>query len=282
MPSGRAPNHLPDPLGDRMFHGAMLLLSGSYVFLVLLLLFADTWYLRWKDLSDALSSPEIRYAIGLSLSTATISALLSVWIATPIGYLLSRGTTSVARQRSSTKRFLLAVADAVLDIPIVLPPLVVGISLLILFKFAPFSWVSKWVVYQVPAVILAQFVVACAFAVRTMRVTFEQIQDRQEKVALTLGASRSVAFWTVLLPQARYGLLTAGTLSWARALGEFGPILIFASSTRMRTEVMPTSVYLEMQAGNLRAALAVSMIMVALALLALLLARLFGQERLRA
>ena len=266
---------------DRAFTSIIVLVSISYVGFILLLLLSDLLYTSWADLVGALSTREIRYAIVLSLASSTISALLSVWIATPIGYLMSRGIRIDSQRQSPGHRYFYAAVDAILDIPIVLPPLVVGISLLILFKYAPFSWISDWVVYEIPAVILAQLVVASAFAVRTMRVTFEQIDDRQEKVAMTLGASQAKTFWTVLLPQARAGLLTAATISWARSLGEFGPILIFASSTRMRTEVMPTTVYLEMQAGNLKAALAVSVIMVALALGALLVARVFGQDRLK-
>ena len=108
-----------------------------------------------------------------------------------------------------------------------LPPLVVGLSLLILFQFAPFSWIAEWIVFEIPAVILAQFMVAAAFAVRTMRATFDQIDTRLEDIALTLGCTRAQAFGMVVLPQARQGMLTAGTLAWARAMGEFGPLLNF-------------------------------------------------------
>ena len=104
--------------------------------------------------------------------------------------------------------------------------------------------------------------VACAFATRAMRISFDQIPQRYEKVALTLGCNRAKAFRLVVMPQAKQGILAAGTLAWARALGEFGPILVFAGSTRMHTEVLPTSVYLEIQAGNLKGALAVSIIMI--------------------
>ena len=62
--------------------------------------------------------------------------------------------------------------------------------------------------------ILAQFMVACAFAVRTMRATFDQIDPRREQVALTLGCSRFQAFGMVVLPEAKRGMLTAGTLGW--------------------------------------------------------------------
>lgn len=270
-------------LTDKLFVAGMATLGGLYVVLVLFLLAADVSFTRLADLNAAWASPEVRFATVLSLATATISAILSVWIAVPIGYFMTHGwSAGTSPRKGKACRLVYALVDGLLDVPIVLPPLVVGVSLLILFRFAPFAWISDYVVYEIPAVILAQFVVACAFAVRTVRATFEQISDRQERVAMTLGASRAVAFWTVLLPQARPGLIAAATISWARSLGEFGPVLLFASSTRMRTEVLPTTIYLEMQAGNLRGALAVSLLMVGLAMLALLIARLLGQGRLLA
>ena len=130
--------------------------------------------------------------------------------------------------------------------------------------------------YAVPAVVVAQFAVTAAFAVRTMRVTFDGIDPRTEDVARSLGCSRAGAFWRVTLPEARRGVLTAFTLAWARALGEFGPILVFAGATRMRTEVLSTSVFLELSVGNLEAALAVSLLMIAVAAVVLAVTRLFG------
>jgi ABC-type sulfate transport system permease component len=132
------------------------------------------------------------------------------------------------------------------------------------------------VTYEIPAVILAQFMVACAFAVRTMRVTFDQIPQRCEQVALTLGCNHGQAFWRVVLPQAQRGMMAAGTLAWARSLGEFGPILIFAGSTRRKTEVLPTTVFLELNTGNLSGAASASMIIIAAAMIVLILARRFG------
>jgi molybdate transport system permease protein len=81
-----------------------------------------------------------------------------------------------------------------------------------------------------------------------------------------------------VLPQARRGLVTAATLAWARALGEFGPILVFAGATRMRTEVLPTSVFLELSVGNVEAAVAVSLLMVLAAAAVLLVIRLYGVD----
>ena len=222
----------------------------------------------FNPITDALSKPEIRYSIKLTLISCTITTILSLWVAIPIGYLMSR-------HRFPGRNLI----DAVLDIPIVLPPLVVGLSLLILFQYVPIG-LREAVVYQIPAVIIAQFSVACAFAVRTMRATFDQIDARHEQVALTLGCSRMQAFGMVVIPEAKRGILTAGTLAWARSLGEFGPLLVFAGTTRNKTEVLSTTVFLELNVGNLGAAVAVSLIMVAAAVMVLMLARAWGTRNL--
>jgi molybdate transport system permease protein len=253
---------------DTPFLIGLGILGGSYAIIILAMILADLAYVDKESMLGALRSPEIHYSIVLSLLSCTLSTILSLWVAIPLGYLTSRFDFP-------GKRFL----DTVLDIPIVLPPLVIGISLLALFNFAPFSWTSEWVVFEIPAVILAQFMVACAFATRAMRISFDQIPERYEKVALTLGCNRAKAFWLVVMPQTRRGIVAAGTLAWARSLGEFGPILVFAGSTRMRTEVLPTSVYLEIQAGNLKGALAVSLIMIVAAAAVLATSRLMGMKR---
>jgi len=95
-------------------------------------------------------------------------------------------------------------------------------------------------------------------------------------VALSLGCTRLEAFGWVVLPEARRGMMTAVTLAWARSLGEFGPLLIFAGVTRMKTEVLSTSVFLEMNIGDIEAAVAVSFIMVAAAAIVLTVTRLWG------
>lgn len=324
---------LPHGGSDRVFWIGLTILGGSYVFLIVAMLAADLFYTSPRQLLEPLQKEQIRYAIKLSLISCTITTILSLWVAVPLGYLLSRRNFPGKN-----------VVDTILDIPIVLPPLVIGLSLLILFQTKPgrtledwsrhevgfaltyilfpvmfaglFSMVlpirglGKWLVFAavtslavallaktpvgpfcsqeltrrlgtritfaVPSVIIAQFAVACAFAVRTMRVTFDQISPRTEQVALTLGCSRSQAFWLVTLPQARRGILTAATLAWARSLGEFGPILIFSGATRMRTEVLSTTVFLELSIGNLSAAIAVSLLMVFVAVVVLVLTRMFG------
>jgi molybdate transport system permease protein len=273
-------------ISDTLFYVCLAVIGAAYVLLILAMLLADGAYMVSQTLKACADAPrpwlalltenpvvaaladrKIQYSIWLSMLSCTLSAIISVLVAVPLGYLMSRhrfyGQTLV---------------DAIVDIPIVLPPLVVGLSLLILFQFPPFSWLARSVVYQVPAVILAQFSVACAFAVRTMKHTFDHINPRCEQVALSLGCSHVEAFGWVVLPEAGRGMMTALTLAWARSLGEFGPLLIFAGATRMKTEVLSTSVFLEMNVGDLEAAVAVSLIMVAAAVLVLVLARMYGSR----
>jgi len=271
-------------LSNRMFYICLTILGGTYVILVVAMIAADAWYMAeksvragmaaadpWKaflfenPVAEALSDRKIRYSIWLSLISCTLSAVFSLLVAVPIGYLLSR-------HEFRGKRLL----DAILDIPIVLPPLVVGLSLLILFQYPPFAWIAREVVYQLSAVVLAQFSVAAAFAVRTMKSTFDHINPRCEQVAVTLGCSRAQAFGWVALPEASRGMMTAFTLAWARSLGEFGPLLIFAGATRMKTEVLSTSVFLELNVGNIEAAVAVSLIMVLAAVAVLVITRKWG------
>ncbi len=259
---------------DAPFFISLAGLGGSYLLLIVLMLAADLAFTSPTHFVQALQKPEIIYAVRLTLITCTISALLSLLVATPLGYLLSRV--------EFRGRWLI---DTALDIPVVLPPLVIGLSLLILFHL-PLSgsnlellierYVGVRITYAEPAVVLAQFSVACAFAVQTLRVTFDQIDARPEQVALTLGCRRSQAFFRVVLPQAWRGMIAAVTIAWARSLGEFGPILVFAGATRMRTEVLSTTVFLELSVGQLEAAVAVSLLMVVAAMLVLGVVRLLG------
>ena len=278
------------------FWMAMSSFGLLYLTLIVAMIAADFQFASWADIKSSLADPNIQFSIWLSLITASISAILSMWVAVPTGYLLARIGRDViarrlddrplARRCATTLRYLI---DTILDIPIVLPPLVVGISLLVLFQTPAGRWLDdvtgqmfgaiglpgiRGITYEIPAVILAQFTVAAAFAIRTMRDAFEQISERPEQIALTLGASQYQSFSKVALPQAWRGVVAATTLAWARSLGEFGPILIFAGTARMKTEVLSTSVYLNFQFGNLRGAVSASLILVTVAIVVLISTRL--------
>ena len=258
------------PKSDIPFYVGMAMLAGFYVLLIVAMLAADIYYAEFGDFAKILRDENIQYSIKLSLISCCITTVLALWVAVPVAYLMSR-----VEFRGKN------LVDAILDIPIVLPPLVIGLCLLILFRQTFLRPVDDFfnIALHVPAVILAQFAVASAFAVRTLRATFDELSPRQEQVALTLGCSRSQAFWMVVLPEARGGVSTAATLAWARSLGEFGPILVFAGSTRQKTEVLPVSVHLELSIGNIEGAVAISLLMVAMAVTVLMTVRMLVQRK---
>lgn len=259
---------------DTVFFLVMGGISSSFVLLIVLMLLADLLFVSRADFQAIVQKPEIRHSFFMTMFTCTLAAIWSVIVATPLAYLLSR--------YSFPGRWLI---DAIVEIPIVLPPLVLGLSLLILFhaQFQLDAWLRNrlgiQITYNWPAIVIAQFAVSCAFAIRTMRVTFDQMNPRAEEVARTLGCSRSQAFFRVALPQSLEGMIAAGTIAWSRSLGEFGPILVFAGTTSMKTQVLSTSVFLELSIGKLNSAVAISLILVAMAIVVLMALKLLGLDR---
>ncbi len=271
----------------RFFWGAMATFGCAYLFLIVSLLVVDMRFVSGEDLRAALGDQRVRYSMQLSLISSTLSALVSTWIAVPTGYLLARSGSRALRRRSRVgpgwqrcRRLVRTCVETLFDMPLVFPPLAMGISLLVLFQTPAGRWVdarvAEWmaglgfpgirgVSYEVPAVILAQCTVAAAYAIRILRATFERIDPEPERLALVLGASEWQAFSWVALPQARQGMINAFTMAWARSLGEFGPILVFAGMTRMKTEVLSTTVYLNFSIGNLRGAVTAALLLLTLA-----------------
>jgi len=253
--------------GDRPFLWALAILGGGYVLLIVAMVGANVLYTT-SDGLKGFATPQIRFAVWFSLLTSSLSALVSTVVAVPLGYLMSR-----------TQFWGKRILDAVLDIPIVLPPLVVGLSLLILFQTRLgrlFQDNIFPVTYQRVSVVIAQFAVGAAFAVRAMKIAFDQMTPRSEQVAMTLGCSRAQAFLRVVLPEARRGVLAAFAIAWARSFGEFGPVLVFSGATREKTEVLSTTVFLELSVGRLEAAVAVSLFMVLVAMAVLIVLRFLG------
>jgi molybdate transport system permease protein len=237
--------------------GGMLFI---YVAFIALLVLVDVGYIHARDFWSLFRSEDLRYAMRLSLITSTISALLSLIVGLPVGYALSR-----FRFRGRI------IVDTLVDLPIVLPPLVIGVSLLVFFQTAIGRAIENAgfrFVYTPQGIVLAQFTVVSAYAVRTIKIAFDGIDPRLERVARTLGWSRLQAFFRVTLPMARNGILAAGVMAWSHAIGLFAPLMIFAGTTRRKTEVLATSIYLELSIGRIETALAITLLLVVFAMVA--------------
>ncbi|MEA3366658.1 MAG: ABC transporter permease [Planctomycetota bacterium] len=242
-----------------------------YLVLILALVSSQVTMVNGEAIREAFANAALRYSIKLSLVTSVVSTLLSVLVAMPAGYVLSR--------HRFPGHF---VFDTVLDLPIVLPPLVVGLCVLIFFNTGVGRLIDRGLVeeglfiYQPLGIVLVQFVVGCAFAVRTIKAGFDSLDPRYEEVAMTLGAGRVQCFYKVVLPNIIPSLIAGAVMSWARIFGLFGPILLVAGTMRYQTEIMPTTIYLETSIGRIEVALVIGIIMTVISVAALVLFKRLG------
>lgn len=234
---------------------ALLLLAAPFVGLVLSSTTADLW--------SALSHPLFVPALGLSLWTTTISVGLMILLGTPLAWLLSRSDSAWSR-----------VVTAGVNLPLVVPPAVLGIGLLLVVSpSTPLGGLLTGLGVQISftslAVVLAQTVVAAPLYVLGAAQAFARVDPELLAVARTLGASRVGSFWRVALPISLPGMVGAAALAWARALGEFGATLLFAGSLTGRTQTMPLAIYRALE-EDLDVAIALSLVLTVCALVALL------------
>lgn len=247
----------PRPRYGRAFDLALAAPLAFYVLLVAGLVAAVFLALTPAAIGQAFHDSDVWSAILLSLVTSTVSTFLSMAVAIPAGYVLSRH-----RFRGRT------LADTILDLPIVLPPLVLGLCVLLFFSTSVGRWLDRGIapeglfIYQPLGIVLVQFIVGCAFAVRVIKSGFDVLTPDYEDVAMTLGASRWQTFFKVTLPNVAPSLVAGAVISWARIFGLFGPILLVAGTMRGRTEIMPTTIFLEVSIGRIEVALVVGALMI--------------------
>jgi molybdate transport system permease protein len=269
-----SPSRAGKPVGglsSRLFGAAMLTFVVLFVGGWLALFSADVAYTNRDAASQVLQSKEIQAALRLSLWTSGLSVVLGLVFAIPMGYALSR------------YRFPgHVVVDSIVDLPILLPPLIIGLSLLVFFRTDLGQFIESSgfkFVFQKKGIVLCQFLSSASFGIRAVKLTFDGIDPRLEYVALTLGYGRAGAFFWVALPLASRGIVSGAILIWTKAFGIFGPLMVFVGAVRMRTEVLPTTIYLETSVGRIEVALTVTILMLLLATTALVGVRILGFGR---
>ena len=214
---------------------------------------------------DALTPSELE-ALRLSLKVAGVSVLASL----PVGFVLA---WLLARCRFPGKTLL----DAVVHLPLVLPPVVIGYLLLVMFgRRGPIGqWLEETFgivfAFRWTGAALACALMGLPLLVRAIRQSLEAIDRRLESAAATLGASRAWVLASVTIPLALPGIVTGMLLSFARSLGEFGATITFVSNIPGETQTLPLAIYTYTQVpGGDQQALRLCAISVVLSLAALL------------
>ncbi len=251
----------------------MALFIGSAIAILFLALPQIALLLRgiqtrgWEGLPNA----GVTEALWLSLVTTALSSILTIAIGTPLAYVL-------ARWQFTGRRLMMVVVE----LPIVLPPTVAGLALLItLGRRGLFGPILDWLGIELPfttaAVVIAQTFVSAPFFIRAAQVGFASVPREIEDAARVDGASGLMLFRLITLPLSANGLAAGLTLSWARAVGEFGATILFAGSIIGRTQTMTLLVYNVLE-SNLDAAVWASVILLGLAFVALLLSQWFTRH----
>jgi molybdate transport system permease protein len=266
----RPRNEASKPVRRWMYDRVWLLSLPMLAFLALPLL-ALLLRIPPMSLLDTLGEPGVHQAIGISLQTSLITVALTVIFGSPLAYLLARRSFRFKR-----------LVEALVDLPIVLPPAVAGVALLIAFGRHGIlgETLDLWgiqIAFTPLAVVLAQIFIAAPLFIRSAAIGFASVEPELEQAAGLDGASSWAVFRLVTLPLSRYALLSGVMMTWARALGEFGATIIFAGNFPGRTQTMPLAIYLGFEL-DMAVALTLSVIMLGLSFTTLFLVKIFFQH----
>ncbi|MDG4781741.1 ABC transporter permease [Micromonospora sp. WMMD961] len=209
----------------------------------------------WTTLPDRLTEPGALTALRLSVQTATLATALCLLLGVPLAWVLARVEFPGRR-----------LVRALVTVPLVLPPVVGGVALLLVFGRRGLlgGWLDSTLGITLPfttaGVVLAEAFVAMPFLVIAVEGALRAADHRFEEAAATLGAGRWTTFTHVTLPLVAPGLAAGAVLCWARALGEFGATITFAGNYPGRTQTMPLAVYLALET-DLESAIVLSLVL---------------------
>ena len=196
----------------------------------------------WSTLPSRLLTDEVGQALRLSLQCASLATTLCLVLGIPLAWLLARsGLPGRGLMR------------ALVTVPLVLPPVVGGVALLLVFGRRGLigqyldAWFGVSLPFTTAGVVVAEAFVAMPFLVIAVEGALRAADPRFEEAAATLGASRWLTFRRVTLPSIMPGVVAGAVLCWARALGEFGATITFAGNFPGETTTMPLAVYLALE-----------------------------------
>lgn len=218
----------------------------------------------------SIRSEEIIFAIKLSFITSSISTLICLFFALPTAYLLARFKTKVSE-----------IISILIFLPMSLPHIISGIALLL---FLGNLGIGKYLarigidfVFTKKGIIAAQVFINIPFMIKMIKTSIEESSSKMEFIARTLGCTKWQSLRYITIPLIRNGLISSIIITWSRALGEFGAVAMLAGATRMKTEVLSTSIFLNMSTGDLDIAIGTSTILIIISLVSIFLLELLNK-----
>ena len=263
----------PHPWGRLALRSIAIAYLSIFLIIPLLVILQDAFRKGIGEFWRQISLPAASHALWLTLWTAGIMTLINTIMGVLTAFVL-------VRFEFPGKRFL----NGVIDLPLAIPTLVTGVMLVILF--GPQETLGAWlkqkfdlsIIFAPPGIILALLFLTMPFVVRSVQPVLMDLDRDQEHAASTLGAGGWTVFHRILLPPLTLPILTGALLCFARAIGEFGSIVIVAGNIPFRTQTAAVYVFGEVESENRLGASAVSIVMIAIALSLLLIANYLRQR----
>jgi sulfate/thiosulfate transport system permease protein len=206
---------------------------------------------------DAVSDPAAVASLKLTLGASLVVALLNAVLGTITAWVLVRDEF---RGKS--------IVNAIIDLPFALPTIVAGLTLLALY--GPTSPIGVNVAFTKTAIVLALMFVTLPFVVRTVQPVLQELDPELEQAARSLGASQATTFRRIIFPNILPGLLSGIALAFAKAVGEFGSLVIITGNIPFETEVSSVFIFGRIESGDSAAAAAVSVVLLVISFVALL------------
>ena len=222
-----------------------------------------------NEIIKALFHPETFFALRFSLITSAVALTVAIVIGVPSAYFMSR--------RNFPLKGLL---ETMLELPLVMPPLIVGVGLLFLFGQnmlgQHLAKLGISFIFNPAGAVVAQTFIATPIVMKSTRAAFSSIDRGYEEAAQTLGLNPLTVFLKVNIPLAGRSLFSGVVLAWARTMGEFGGTLMVAGAIRFHTETLPIAVYLNISSGETGIAISCALVLLTAAFVLLLVSRIFS------
>src|SRR5262245_4587243 len=210
-----------------------------------------------KSFWDAVTEPQAVAALKLTLGAAAIVSLLNAVLGTVTAWVLVRDDFRGK-----------AAVNAIIDLPFALPTIVAGLTLLAFY--GPQSPVGVDVAYTRTAIVLAMMFVTLPFVVRTVQPVLQELDPELEQAAHSLGASQLTTFRRIVFPNLLPGILSGIALAFAKAVGEFGALVIITGNIPFKSEVSSVYIFGRIESGDSSAAAAAAVVLLAISFVTLL------------
>lgn len=254
----------------RIIPGFWLTLGFTITYLSLIVLiplslvFVQTSGMGWTPFIDAVTNPRVLSALRLTFSISACAALINAVCGFVVAWVL-------VRYKFPGRGIL----DAAVDLPFAIPTSVAGIALTAIY--VPKGWIGHLFVpagikiaFTPIGILIALTFVGLPFVVRTLQPVIEEMDSAQEEAAASLGASRWLTFWRVIIPPLLPALATGSTLAFARAIGEYGSVVFIAGNMPGKTEIVPLLIITKLEQMDINGATALAMVMLIISFVLLL------------